>query len=157
MRELFFDNSKQMFMINLKYSKNQNKIRVQTKNIRYMSLQDFELLAIYIIFVLLFYEYLRIEVLEEITANLCYLFEIKNKIIKIKTSSLFLRNQSNRFLSTSLQLSINRYLLKYIIRSRMLVTYLENSDSNSNIENSKIEDRLTNYSTKTFNLHCVKN
>jgi hypothetical protein len=146
-----------MFMINLKYSKNQNKIRVQTKNIRYMSLQDFELLAIYIIFVLLFYEYLRIEVLEEITANLCYLFEIKNKIIKIKTSSLFLRNQSNRFLSTSLQLSINRYLLKYIIRSRMLVTYLENSDSNSNIENSKIEDRLTNYSTKTFNLHCVKN
>lgn len=156
LRELFFDNLKQMFMINLKYSKNQNKTRVQTKNIRYVSQQGSELLAIYIIFVLPFYEYLRIEVLKESTTNSCHLFEIKNEIIKAKTISSFLKNQSNRFLSTPLQLLTNRHLLKYIIRNRMLVTYLEDSDSNSDVENSKIEDKLANHSTKTSNLHYAR-
>ncbi len=38
----------------------------------------------------------------------------------------------------------------------MLVTYIENSNSNSDIENSKIEDKLTNHSIKTLNLHYAR-
>ena len=36
LRKLFFDKYKQIFIINLKYSKNQNKTRVQTNNIRFI-------------------------------------------------------------------------------------------------------------------------
>jgi len=39
----------------------------------------------------------------------------------------------------------------------MLVTYIENSNLNNNIKNSKIESKLTNYLTKTSNLHYARN
>jgi len=39
----------------------------------------------------------------------------------------------------------------------MLVTYIENFNLNNNIKNNKIKSKLTNYLTKTSNLHYVRN
>jgi len=39
----------------------------------------------------------------------------------------------------------------------MLVTYIENFNSNKNVKNNKIEDKLINYSIKTLNLYYARN
>ena len=156
LRELFYDTHKRMFMINLKYSKNQNRTRVQSKNIRFISSQASELLLIYLIFVLPFYQYIRIKILDRKTINSCHLFEIDDTNITASTISNFLNLQSNTFMNTSLKLHTNRHIMKYIIRHFIMIENFDDSNSDSDEETSKIEDKLANHSSKTSNMHYAR-
>ena len=39
----------------------------------------------------------------------------------------------------------------------MLIIYIENFNSNNNIKNNKIKDKLINYLIKTLNLYYARN